>query len=94
MKKIFAYKDANGHPVYPNVLRFSEDGKVMIPIFYKGETSGTGNRSVDEENSKPALTEEIKLRLGKTLFGAKANAKAVTPNSSIPKPKSDPLKLF
>lgn len=94
MKKIFAYKDDKGHSVSPHVVRFSEDGKTITPIFYQGATSGTGSRAVDEENSKPVSTEEIKLRLGKSLFGVKANAKAVTPNSSIPKPKSDPLKLF
>jgi len=92
MKNIFAYKDDKGHPVSPDVIRFSDDGKTITPIFYKGAISGTGSRGVDEENSKPVSAEEIKLRLGKSLFGIKANIKAVS--NDISKPKSDPLKLF
>lgn len=94
MKRIFAYKDDKGHPVSPDDVRFSEDGETITPIYYKGTPAPSGKRAVDEANSKPVATEEIKLRLGKSLFGVKANIKAVIPNAGTPKIKSDPLKLF
>jgi len=94
MKHIFSYKDDKGHPVSPDEIRFSEDGKEITPIYYSGAVTKDGKRAVDEDNSKPVSTEEVKLRLGKSLFGQKANVKAVTAPTSTPKPKSDPLKLF
>lgn len=96
MKKIFSYKDEKGHPVNPEEIRFSQDGKEITPIYYTGEASGTGKRAVDEANSKPVTAEEVKLRLGKVLFGQKANVKAVTGGTASPsaKPVKDPLKLF
>lgn len=95
IKKIFSYKDDKGHPVYPDEVRFSEDGKYVKPIFYTGNEVN-GKKAVDTDNSKPILIEEYKTRLAKDLTGVKGAQKSLStiPATSIPKPKSDPLKLF
>lgn len=95
MKKMFSYKDEKGHPVAPEELRFSEDGKTVTPIYYKGAATAGGKVGIDDQTSKPVSSEEFKLRLGKQLFGQKANIKAVMGGGSLaPKPAKDPLKLF
>lgn len=97
-KKMFAYKDEKGHPVSPEELRFSEDGKTVTPIYYKGAATPGGKVGIDDQASKPVSSDEFKLRLGKQLFGQKANVKAVMNGTTTPsagtKPTKDPLKLF
>lgn len=72
-KQMLAFKDDKGKLVYPDVVRFSEDGKYIYPLVFEGNAVN-GKRQVKEVNSQPVLTDEIRARMGKTLFGVKGAA--------------------
>lgn len=69
----------------PGEIFVSEDGKSILPIFYRDAT----NKVVDKTLSKPMTPQEFEQTAGKKLFGVKEANK-----NESPKPKKDPLGLF
>jgi hypothetical protein len=83
-KAIFAYKDDKGKEVYPDRLRFSEDGKYITPIFFSSDTiNKDGTRDIDVEKSKPVTIDAVAAGWGKLFLGVKENAKTIGVNDNI-----------
>jgi hypothetical protein len=83
--KMFAVKDDKGHDIYPDRVRFSNDFKQVIPIFYARDNDGnlkkdkqTGQVEVLKELSYPILESEFKQRWKKGIMGAGAYGKELS----------------
>lgn len=102
IRRMFAVKDAKGHEIYPDDVRYSKDQKYVVPVFYEHYVSKDskgnetrlpqpiidekGNASVDPSLSKPILESEFKERWKKELLGVQGYNKSLKGTS---KPKTE-----
>lgn len=91
VKKLFATKDAKGHEIFPDELRFSKDFGTVTPIFlehYVDAKTGarlpkvvknakTGEAEVIKDLSKPILEPEFKEMWKKEIMGVGAYGKTL-----------------
>lgn len=89
LKNMFAVKDAKGHSIYPDDIRYSKDLQYVVPVFYEHYEDKKGNRlpdvitddkgtaKVNADYSKPILEKEFKERYKKELLGVQGYNKSL-----------------